>query len=101
MNYKMIRYIVAMILGSETVFMVLPLLVCLLYGEYSTALSFFYSMAASGAAALIFGIKKPENDMIFSKESFVSVSLGWILISIFGALPFYFCGSVPNFDMRL
>lgn len=97
MNYKMIRYIVAMILGSETVFMVLPLLVCLLYGEYSTALSFFYSMAASGAAALIFGIKKPENDMIFSKESFVSVSLGWILISIFGALPFYFCGSVPNF----
>lgn len=97
MNHKMVRYIIGMILGSETVFMVLPLLVCLVYGEYSTALSFLYSMAASGAAALLFGIKRPENDMIFSKESFVSVALGWILISIFGALPFYFSGSIPHF----
>ena len=48
------------------------------------------------AAALLLGIKKPENDAVFARESFISVALGWILIALFGALPFYISGSIPN-----
>ena len=33
MNYKMIRYIVGMILVAESVFMVLPMLISVFYGE--------------------------------------------------------------------
>ena len=42
------------------------------------------------------GIKKPKNDVVFARESFISVSLGWLLLSFFGALPFYISGSIPN-----
>ncbi|HBQ25432.1 MAG TPA: potassium transporter, partial [Syntrophomonas sp.] len=31
------------------------------------------------------------------KESFALVSLGWILASVFGSLPFIFSGYLPNF----
>ena len=96
MNHKMVRYIIGMILASEAAFMLLPVLICLFYGEYQTVPAFLYSMAATAVAALLLGIRKPENDTIFSKESFVSVSLGWILISVFGALPFCFSGAIPN-----
>ena len=42
MNYKMIRYIVGMILVAESVFMVLPMLVSVFYGEYNVLMPFVY-----------------------------------------------------------
>ena len=40
--------------------------------------------------------KTPENQSFFSKEGLVIVSLSWLLISFFGALPFIISGSIPN-----
>lgn len=97
MNYKMIRYVLGMILASEAVFMLLPVFVCLCYGEFSVIPSFLITMALIFAAVLALGIKKPEDDRIFSREGFIVVSLGWILISLFGALPFYLSGSITSF----
>ena len=88
MNYKMIRYIVGMILMAESVFMVLPMLVSVIYGEYDVLMPFVYSILAAIGCAAIFGLKKPKNDLIFAKESYVSVAAGWIFVSIFGAMPF-------------
>ncbi len=86
-----------MILGSEAAFLILPVLICLFYGEFDVIPSFLITMALIVAAVLLLGIKKPENDKIFSKESFVVVSIGWILLSLFGAIPFYISGAIPSF----
>ena len=96
MNYKMIRYIIGMILIAESVFMVLPMLVSVFYGEYSVLMPFVYSILAAAAAGLIFGVKKPKNDLIFARESYIAVAAGWILVSIFGAMPFYISGTIPS-----
>ncbi len=96
MNYKMIRYIIGMILVAESAFMVLPMLVSVFYGEYDVLMPFVYSILAAFAAGVLFGIKKPKNDLVFAKESYVSVAAGWILVSFFGAMPFYLSGAIPS-----
>ena len=76
--------------------MVLPIFVCLCFRDYHDIMPFVYSIGLTLLAAVVLGIKKPKNDVVFARESFISVSLGWILLSLFGALPFYISGSIPN-----
>ncbi len=97
MNYKMIRYIIGVILAAESAFMILPMLVSAGYNEQEIINSFAQSILITFAAAVLFGIKKPKNDLIFAKESYIAVALGWVLASIFGAMPFYLSGAIPSF----
>ncbi|MBQ6700760.1 MAG: TrkH family potassium uptake protein [Oscillospiraceae bacterium] len=96
MNYKMIRYIIGMILMAESAFMVLPMLVSVIYGEYEVIMPFVYSIAAAFCTASIFGLKKPKYDLVFARESYIAVAAGWILVSVFGAMPFYLSGAIPS-----
>ena len=76
--------------------MVLPIFLCLCFRDYHDIMPFVYSIGLTLLAAMVLGIKKPKNDVVFARESFISVSLGWLLLSFFGALPFYISGSIPN-----
>ncbi|MBR6657708.1 MAG: TrkH family potassium uptake protein [Oscillospiraceae bacterium] len=96
MNYKMIRYIIGMILMAESAFMVLPMLVSVFYGEYEVLMPFVYSIAVTFCVAAFFGLKKPKNDLVFARESYIAVAAGWIFVSFFGAMPFYLSGSIPS-----
>ncbi len=96
MNHRMIRYIISMFLRAEAAFMVLPIFVCLCFRDYHDIMPFVYSIGLTLLAAVVLGIKKPKNDVVFARESFISVSLGWLLLLFFGALPFYISGSIPN-----
>lgn len=96
MNYKMIRYIIGMILIAESAFMVLPMLVSVFYKEYDVLMPFVYSILTALAAGILFGLKKPKNDLVFARESYIAVAAGWIFVSFFGAMPFYLSGSIPS-----
>lgn len=96
MNYKMIRYIIGMILMAESVFMILPLIVSVIYGEFDVIMPFVYSIMATFCVAAFFGIKKPKNDLVFAREGYIAVAAGWIFVSFFGAMPFYLSGSIPS-----
>lgn len=76
--------------------MVLPIFLCLCFRDYHDIMPFVYSIGLTLLAAVVLGIKKPKDDVVFARESFISVSLGWLLLSFFGALPFYISGSIPN-----
>ncbi|MDF2675557.1 MAG: potassium transporter KefA, partial [Clostridiales bacterium] len=39
---------------------------------------------------------KPKNKSIYARDGFAITAIGWILLSFFGALPFYFSGSIPS-----
>ena len=96
MNYKMIRYIIGMILMAESAFMVLPMLFSLFYKEFDVLLPFAFSIGITFTVAAIFGLKKPKYDLVFARESYIAVAVGWILVSVFGALPFYLSGAIPS-----
>ena len=97
MNFRMIRYITGQLLIAEGALMALPFAVALIYGEFSSLWAFVIPMAALfilGALTVIF---KPEDKTLGVKEGFVTVGLSWIVLSLFGALPFVISGLIPNY----
>ncbi len=96
MNYRMISYYIGRILLIEALLLAFPALGALIYGE-NTLLSFAITIGALTLTGLIAVSKKPEKTAIYAKEGYVIVALTWILMSLFGALPFFISGNIPNF----
>ena len=100
MNISMIRYIAGWILNFEAVFLALPCLIGLIYQEQE-GFAYLSALLLCLFAGVLFVCRKPKNTVFFAKEGFVSAALCWILMSIFGALPFVFSGDIPNFTDAL
>ena len=96
MNRKMVRYILGKMIGAEAGLLLLPALVGAIYQEEST-LYFLITAVILTLIYLLTGRKKPEVTTIYAKEGLVIVACAWILWSLFGALPFYLSGSIPNY----
>lgn len=96
MNKSIILHIIGWILVIEAVFMILPAIVALIYGEKSG-----FAFLITIGICLLFGLPmmlcKLKNHVFFSKEGFVSVALGWIALSLMGALPFFISGEIPSY----
>lgn len=96
MNKKMIIYVMAKMLGVEGAVLLIPAAVSLIYGEKGV-FSFLIVSAVLAVIFFLYGRKKPENSRIYGKEGLVIVGFAWILWSLFGALPFFLSGSIPNY----
>ena len=97
MNFGVIKYLFALVLRFEAAFMALSLVVSLIYGEIRTALIFAVIIVGMVGISLALAYKKPVNRSFYAKEGLIAVSSSWIIISLFGALPFYISGSIPSF----
>lgn len=91
----MISYILGLLLLCEAGLLILPLAVALIYSE--AIASFLITIGILCAAGLILVHFKPKDKTIFAKDGLVIVALGWILLSLFGALPFYLSGEIPSY----
>ena len=91
----MIVYLLGLILLIEAALLALPAAVALMYSE--NVFPFLLTMALLVAVSVPALIFKPQKRRIFAKEGFVVVASAWILMSVFGALPFVFDGAIPNF----
>ncbi|MBE6824258.1 MAG: TrkH family potassium uptake protein [Ruminococcaceae bacterium] len=96
MNKRLISYILGWVLVIEGLCMQLSTIVGLIYGEKS----FLYFLVI-GLSLIVIGalfvIKKPKNHTMHLKDGFASTSLSWIVLSLAGALPLYFSGTIENF----
>ena len=97
MNFKMIRFITGELLLAEGMLMALPLIVTLIYGEFSNVWAFLIPMLALFICGALMVKFKPENKTLGAKEGFVIVGLSWIVLSLFGALPYVLSGLIPNY----
>ena len=100
MNTSMIRFILGSILKLEAALMLLPCIVAVIYHE-SCLLSFVITIALSLAAGFLLTFKKPSNNLFYLKEGCVATALSWVVLSIFGCLPFVFSGEIPSFTDAL
>ncbi len=96
MNYRMIKYILGCVLIFEAIFLLPSCLVAVVYGE-PAGWSFLAVAAFCAALGYLGARKKPKNQAIYARDGFVAVALSWIVLSVFGALPFVFSGSIPSF----
>lgn len=93
----MIKYTLGWLLMFEAGFFLLPMITAVCYGEWSTLFAFLIS---AGICLLLGGLcifKKPEKTTIYAREGFVIVSLSWILLSLFGSIPFILSGATGSF----
>ncbi len=88
MNRRMVAYFVGSVLRIEAMLMVVPTVVSLLYREkewvYLAAATMF-----SYLVGYVLSARKPKNMTFYTREGITSVALGWILMSVFGAIPLW------------
>ena len=95
MNYRMLLYLLCVILFIEAGLLLIPLLVAVIYGE--SVMPFVITIGILAVISLPGILQKPKNTKIYAKEGFVTVAASWLLMSAFGALPFVLSGAVPNY----
>ena len=95
MNYRMIGRVLGLILLLFAALMLLPLIAGLCYGE--NVANFVLPMGIAAFAGALLLLPKPKSTGLVARDGFVIVGLGWLLISLLGALPFVLSGSIPNY----
>lgn len=95
MNYRMIARVLGWILLIYAALMLLPLAAGLWYRE--SVLNFIITIALTAALGGLLLIPKPRTNSLVARDGFVIVGLGWIFISLLGALPFVLSGSIPRY----
>lgn len=97
MNYGIVRRVLGSLLLVEALLFLPAMLIGLSLGETSwqaLGLSGLITLAAGGLLVLS---SKNSSTQVRPLDGLLIVTLGWILASIFGALPFIFSGFIPRF----
>ena len=95
MNYRMVARISALALLIFAALMLLPMVTALAFGE--SVRGFAAAMAVTAAAGLALLGVKPRSRTIYAREGFAAVSMAWILMGLFGAIPFVVSGDIPRY----
>ncbi len=96
MNIRLLLYLFGVLMTIEAAVLVFPLLCSFVYGE--TPLPFLATMVLLLVIALPLLLQRPRsNRRFFAKEGFVVAGGSWVILSLFGALPFVFSGAIPHY----
>ena len=97
MNYKMVGFVLGRIFLIEAALMLFPMGCAAIYGEWSVVLSFLWPTLIVLALGLITSLRTPQTTKIYARDGLAIVALVWVLMSVFGALPFVISGEIPSF----
>ncbi len=98
MNYKLLGKILGKIMILEGILMLAPLLISLIYGEgLRNVLAFIIPIFALTFFGFLMQLPKPKRRSLYQKEGFALVALVWIVMTLFGAIPFVIARDVPNY----
>ncbi|MCR4989683.1 MAG: TrkH family potassium uptake protein [Lachnospiraceae bacterium] len=99
MNKKTVINNLGKILFVEAVFMLIPALVALFYGEYKDALYFSGTILGTILISLLF--TRVKGSSLNPRDGYVIVTSAWITISLIGAIPLYLTGCFPSYISAL
>lgn len=98
MNYKKLGKILGKIMILESILILAPLAVAVIYNEsIRNILSFVIPIIALAAIGFLLQIPKPKRNTLYQKEGFALTALVWVVMTLFGAIPFVFNGDIPNY----
>ncbi|MBE7032228.1 MAG: TrkH family potassium uptake protein [Ruminococcaceae bacterium] len=96
MNYRLIFNVLGLTLMLEAACLILPMICAIYYGE-AELWAFVIASAICLAAGSLLKCIRTKNHRMYAKEGFAMVSLSWIFMSLFGAIPFVISGTIPNY----
>ena len=98
MNYKIMGRFIAQILTIEGLFMLPALAISMGFGEWGAVKGFLIAIAAIALAAmLLFLLCRKAPNALDAREGMVCVGISWIILSLFGCLPFYISREIPKY----
>ena len=96
MNYKLVTRMLGHILMIEAAIMLPALIISVIYKEgdwKGFVITMLILFVVGGIMSLV---KKPDKKMLV-RDGIMIVGLAWILLTAFGALPFWIDGAIPNY----
>ena len=98
MNYKYLGKILGKIMILESILMLAPLAVSMIYQEsFTHTLAFLIPIVILAVLGFLMQIPKPTRHSLYQKEGFALTALVWIIMTLFGAIPFVINGDIPNY----
>ena len=98
MNYKIMGRFIAQILTIEGLFMLPALSISLFFGEWNAVQGFLAAiLAIAVTAAVLFTLCRKAATALNAREGMVCVGISWIILSLYGCLPFVISGEIPRF----
>jgi trk system potassium uptake protein TrkH len=98
MNFRLICNIIGIALIIISLFMVLPIIVSLIYKQQDIiplVVSFVITFIAGVSVYLI--TRKHKKEEISHRDAFIIVTFTWIIISLFGSIPYMLTGVLHTF----
>ena len=96
MNFAILSFIIGFILQFEALFLLLPWIVGMIYGEYHVALIYLVTAAICFILGKLLSFRHTGRfKELYVREGFTAVALGWFVMSVFGAIPFVLTGEIP------
>ncbi len=89
-NFRMLLRIVGWLLIIESAIMVIPCSVGIIYGEGSV-IPFLISIGITAAVGFSLRSLRPKNRDMGQREAILLTGLTWVILSLFGMLPFLLC----------
>lgn len=98
MNVKYVLRIIAMTMLIIAAFMVVPVLLAAYDGQAHNTQAYLFTMLMVFVfSGILLFIARGCSNEVYAQEGFAATGLSWILMSLFGALPFCLSGEIPNF----
>lgn len=98
MNYKKLGKILGKIMVVESILMLAPLAVSIIYKEpIKNIIAFIVPILALLLVGFLLQIPKPQRNTLYQKEGFALTALVWLVMTLFGAIPFVINGDIPNY----
>ena len=96
MNLKIVLRSLGILLICEAIALLPPTLVAFIYQDGDLP-AFLITIGIVLAVGGMLSLIKPTSKNIYARDGFAIVAIGWLLMSFFGAFPFYISGAFPSF----
>ncbi len=78
--------------------MIAPLIVSIVYKEsFKNILAFIIPIIALVGVGFLLQLIKPNSNKLYQKEGFALTALVWLVMTLFGAIPFVINRDIPNY----
>ena len=96
MNVSIIRKVIGYVLLLEAALLLFPWATGLVYHEQQGT-AYLITAAVCVVIGGLLSIKKVKETVFYLKEGCAATALAWIVLSLFGCIPFLITGEIPHF----
>ncbi len=98
MNFKVVLKVISLFLILTGFLMLSGIPFSLFYGDDDIIALIISAIVTSSVGLLVWlGTRKSDDRELGKREGYLIVTLGWVSMALFGALPFLIYGAIPNY----